>query len=203
MGVMALLVMLGCGGQVDDPSMDTQGVTTWTPDGSEGDVDVVMQTSLGEIQLTLDGASAPRTVRNFVRYAEAGFFDGADGDGATVFHRVIPGFMIQGGGLRADLTAKGTRKPIQNEADNGLRNVRGSIAMARTSNPESATSQFFVNHKDNPGLDGDYAVFGEVTVGLEVVDAIAAVSTQRSGDFDDVPVEPVVIEAVTVSADGT
>ncbi|UCD46164.1 MAG: peptidyl-prolyl cis-trans isomerase [Candidatus Bathyarchaeota archaeon] len=153
----------------------------------------VLETSMGVIEIELDWERARVTVRNFVRYVESGFFDG------TVFHRVISGFMIQGGGFLPDGTQKETRNPIKLEADNGLKNVRGMVAMARTSDPNSATSQFFINLADNDFLDSapgnlGYAVFGEVVSGMDVIDEIAAVSTESRGRYDDWPVEDVVIE---------
>jgi cyclophilin family peptidyl-prolyl cis-trans isomerase len=156
---------------------------------------VVLATSHGDITAELLTDQAPITVENFLAYVDAAFFDG------TVFHRVIPGFMIQGGGLGPDLKQKSTRAPIQNEADNGLRNLRGTLAMARTSDVHSATAQFFINLADNGFLDHGtrdfgYAVFGRVTEGMEVVDAIAAVKTGRRGAHADVPVESVVIRTV-------
>ena len=155
------------------------------------------QTTLGNFMVELHTADAPITCENFLAYANAGFFDG------TIFHRVIPDFMIQGGGFTADMTQKKTRASIRNESTNGLKNRRGSLAMARTSDPHSASSQFFVNLKDNAFLDAGrgsagYAVFGHVMSGLEVVDAIAAVATGKSGHHDDVPLEPVVIESVAL-----
>lgn len=162
-------------------------------------VKVSMQTSLGEIKLELDQDKAPETVANFVQYAKDGFYDG------TIFHRVIKDFMIQGGGFTPDMQQKETHSPIKNEAKNGLKNKAGSIAMARTSAPHSATSQFFINHKDNasldyPSFDGwGYAVFGEVTEGMDVVNAIAEVQTGISHRMQDVPVNTVVIEKVTIS----
>ena len=163
---------------------------------------VVMQTSGGDVTMELFQDRAPVSVRNFLRYAYAGFY--AD----TVFHRVIPGFMIQGGGFRADLSRKFAGEPIRNEADNGISNTRGTVAMARTAAVDSATSQFFINVADNAsrGLDhrGDspdefgYAVFGRVVEGMDVVDAIAAVETRQQGGHQDVPVTPVVISAMTV-----
>jgi cyclophilin family peptidyl-prolyl cis-trans isomerase len=161
---------------------------------------VVMKTSKGVIEIELDKAKAPVTVENFVNYTNAKFYDG------TVFHRIIPTFMIQGGGFTPDMKQKETKAPIKNEASNGLKNVRGSIAMARTSDPNSATAQFFINVVDNPNLDyrGDgpaeigYAVFGKVTKGMEVVDAIKAVPTTTKPPFANVPVEPVLIESVTL-----
>lgn len=164
-------------------------------------VTVRMETSMGDIILELDGDKAPQTVSNFVEYANAGFYDG------TIFHRVIPGFMIQGGGLTPDMQQKQTRAPIANEAANGLKNVTGSIAMARTSDPDSATSQFFINVKDNAFLDHTaptaqgwgYAVFGKVTDGMDVVHAIEKVSTTSRRGMQDVPEEEVVIRKVTVA----
>ena len=161
---------------------------------------VLMQTSMGDIKLALDADKAPKSVANFVQYAKDKAYDG------TVFHRVIQGFMIQGGGYDEQFTQRKTRAPIANEAKNGLKNVRGSVAMARTSDPNSATSQFFINHSDNafldyPGQDGwGYAVFGKVVGGKEIVDKIKGVKTGRKGFHDDVPMEDVVIEkAVVVS----
>jgi peptidyl-prolyl cis-trans isomerase B (cyclophilin B) len=157
---------------------------------------VVLQTTLGDITLELDRVGAPVTTDNFLSYVSSGHFDG------TVFHRVIPGFMIQGGGFTAEMNQKGTSSPIANEADNGLKNNRGTIAMARTSDPHSASSQFFINLKDNDFLNHTaktpqgwgYAVFGKVTEGMAVVDAIAAVQTGAHGPHGDVPLVPVVID---------
>ena len=163
-------------------------------------VNVTLETSLGTITLELDAAKAPETVANFVQYARAGHYDG------VVFHRVIKNFMIQGGGYDEQYRQKPTRAPVKNEAKNGLKNLRGSIAMARTSDPHSASAQFFINHKDNdfldyPGQDGwGYCVFGKVTAGMDVVDKIAATPTGASAPFGrDVPVTPVVIRKATVS----
>jgi peptidyl-prolyl cis-trans isomerase A (cyclophilin A) len=153
---------------------------------------VTLKTSHGDLTIELYEQEAPLTVENFLAYVDAGHFDG------TIFHRVIPGFMVQGGGMEPDMRQKTTRKPIKNEADNGLRNQRGTVAMARTSDINSATAQFFINLKDNAfldhgGRDFGYAVFGRVTAGMDVVDAIAGVKTGRRGHHDDVPVEPVLI----------
>ena len=159
---------------------------------------VEMQTSLGRIVIELDDAKAPGSTKNFLAYVQDGFYNG------TVFHRVIPGFMIQGGGFTADMTQKPTKAPIQNEARNGLKNARGTIAMARTQDPHSATAQFFINHIDNvmldyPSRDGwGYAVFGKVTEGMDVVDKIAQVRAGNRGMHQNVPVEPVVIQSVKV-----
>lgn len=157
---------------------------------------VTIETSHGNITVELFENSAPVSCANFRRYAADGFYDG------TVFHRVIPGFMIQGGGLDADLSRKKTRAPIENEAANGESNGRGTLAMARTNEINSATSQFFINLKDNAFLDhGDrdfgYAVFGRVTEGMDVVDAIAEVPTETRGGHQDVPVDAVTIRKVS------
>ncbi|HEX7115749.1 MAG TPA: peptidylprolyl isomerase [Steroidobacter sp.] len=156
------------------------------------------KTSKGTFTVQLFDKQAPVTVENFLRYADEGFFDG------TIFHRVISGFMIQGGGLTADLRQKPARAPIKNEATNGLKNKRGTLAMARTSEIDSATSQFFINVADNDFLDHrpgnpanfGYAVFGRVASGMEVVDAIAAVRTGSRGRYQDVPLETITIESV-------
>ena len=159
---------------------------------------VTIETSLGTMKAELYEDKAPATVANFLAYADEGFYDG------TVFHRVIPGFMIQGGGFTPGMEQKPTKPPIKNEARNGLKNERGTLAMARTSVVDSATSQFFVNHRDNGFLDftaptaqgWGYAVFGRLTEGLDVLDKIAAVPTGRVGWYDDVPKSPVVILSV-------
>ncbi len=164
-------------------------------------VRVLMETNKGDITLELDSGKAPKTVENFLRYTNEGFYDG------TVFHRVINGFMVQGGGYTQDYERKHVHDPVANEADNGLKNKRGTIAMARTMDPNSATSQFFINHVDNPALDHSsrdvrgwgYCVFGKVVDGMDVVDAIADVPTGvRDAGLQDVPKDPVVIERVTV-----
>jgi cyclophilin family peptidyl-prolyl cis-trans isomerase len=162
---------------------------------------VKLETTMGDIVIELDEKAAPVTVKNFLTYIEEGFYDG------TIFHRVIPNFMIQGGGFTPDMVQKKTHPPIVNEANNGLKNNRGTIAMARTSQPNSATSQFFINHKDNPNLNyvdarnPGYAVFGKVVDGLETVDKIAVVKTTRKGPHSDVPIEPVVIKSAKVISD--
>ncbi len=161
---------------------------------------VRMQTNKGTIVLELDAEKAPDTVANFVEYAKSGFYDG------TIFHRVIPGFMIQGGGFEPGMSQKATRAPIKNEADNGLQNDLGTIAMARTSDPNSATAQFFINAKDNgflnhtaPTTQGwGYCVFGKVVEGIEVVKDIEKVQTTSRSGHQDVPADDVVIEKVTV-----
>ena len=159
---------------------------------------VKLETSMGDILVRLDARKAPMTTANFLEYVKAGQYDG------TIFHRVIKDFMIQGGGMTASLREKTTRAPIKNEADNGLRNRKYTIAMARTSDPHSATAQFFINVKDNSFLDHrskdpqgwGYAVFGKVVAGTDVVDAIAAVRTASRSWYGDVPVEDVVMEKV-------
>lgn len=159
---------------------------------------VELQTSMGNIVVELDADKAPKSVANFLQYAKDGFYAG------TVFHRVIPGFMIQGGGFDANMSQKKPRAPIENEAKNGLKNRRGTIAMARTMEPHSATAQFFINHADNlaldyPSRDGwGYAVFGKVVSGIEVVDKIADVRTGNAGFHQNVPVKPVVIQNVRI-----
>jgi len=156
---------------------------------------VVMATSMGDIEIELLQDQAPITVENFLKYAADGFYDN------TIFHRVIDGFMVQGGGFTADMKQKPTRSPIKNEARNGLKNVRGSLAMARTQVVDSATSQFFMNLADNSFLDHGsrdygYAVFARITGGLDVLDKIGKVSTAAKSGHRDVPVEPVVIKSV-------
>ena len=163
---------------------------------------VTINTTIGAIHLELDQDKAPITVANFVALANAGYYEG------TIFHRIIPGFMVQGGGLTEDMQNKSSgTDPIQNEANNGLANDRGSIAMARTMDPHSATGQFFVNHKDNGFLNHTaetpqgwgYAVFGKVTDGMDVVDQLAESPTGMVGGYQDAPLEPVTIESVAVS----
>jgi cyclophilin family peptidyl-prolyl cis-trans isomerase len=162
---------------------------------------VEMQTSQGTILIELDSEKSPKTVQNFLQYTRDGYYND------TIFHRVIDGFMIQGGGFTKNMNEKQTGSAIQNEAKNGLKNLRGTIAMARRGDPHSATAQFFINHKDNamldyPGQDGwGYAVFGKVVKGLDVVDKIAKVPTGNRGMHQNVPVEPVVIQSVKVVSD--
>lgn len=156
---------------------------------------IEFKTSKGDFTVELYPEKAPKTVENFLRYVDEGFFDG------TIFHRVIPGFVIQGGGLTADYKPKKNHPPIENEANNGLKNERGTLSMARTNDIHSATSQFFVNLQDNDFLDYKspaqygYAVFGRVTKGMDVIDKIAAVKTGRRKGYDDAPLEDVVIES--------
>ncbi|MDZ7842534.1 MAG: peptidylprolyl isomerase [Gammaproteobacteria bacterium] len=156
---------------------------------------VKMSTSLGDLTIELYADDAPASVENFLQYTDDGFYDG------TIFHRVIPGFVLQGGGFTAGMSRKETREPIQNESDNGLENKRGTLSMARLPDPHSATSQFFVNLVDNPHLDHPgggqwgYAVFGKVVEGMDIIDEIAGVETTNTAGHRDVPAEPVVIEA--------
>lgn len=165
---------------------------------------VILYTNYGEIELELFADKAPKSVENFIAYVESGHYND------TLFHRVIPNFMIQGGGFDLDFQQKPTQEPIVNEADNGLSNARGTLAMARTMSPHSATSQFFINVQDNTFLDHQgtysgqawgYAVFGQVVRGMEVVDAIRQVPTGRKSGHQDVPVEPVIIERVEIKAE--
>ena len=160
---------------------------------------VKLVTSAGDIVIELDAAKAPKSVDNFLQYVKAGHYNG------TVFHRVIPTFMVQGGGMTADLKEKPTRAPIPLESKNGLSNVRGSVAMARTNDPNSATSQFFINVKDNDRLDAansrdgnGYAVFGNVVSGMEVVDKIRDTPTGSKGPYDDVPLTAITINKATL-----
>ena len=162
---------------------------------------IKLNTNMGTIVLELDADKAPETVANFTQYANDGFYNG------TIFHRVIDGFMIQGGGMEPGMKEKTTRAPVKNEADNGLSNARGTIAMARTPDPHSATAQFFINVKDNtfldfrsPTADGfGYCVFGKVVEGMDVVDKIKGVTTTNAGMHQDVPEEDVIIESVEVT----
>ena len=159
-----------------------------------------MQTTVGDLTIELYPNEAPRTVQNFLQYAEDGFYDG------TIFHRVVRGFVIQGGGFTADMQEKETRAPIENEAQNGLMNLRGTLSMARTMDPHSATSQFFINTKDNAMLDHTspdprgwgYAVFGKVISGMDAVDQIEASPVVSRAGHNDVPDTPIVIESATV-----
>lgn len=162
---------------------------------------ITLHTNYGDIVIELDFDKAPKTAANFKQYVEEGFYNG------TIFHRVIDGFMIQGGGLTEDMEQKQTRAPIENEADNGLKNLTGTLAMARTNDPHSATAQFFINVKDNLFLNHKdksvsgwgYCVFGKVTDGMDVVNKIKNVKTGSKGFHQDVPVDAVVIQKVTVA----
>jgi cyclophilin family peptidyl-prolyl cis-trans isomerase len=171
------------------------------PPPAPGNPVAVISTSLGDVTIELFRDQAPASVANFLSYAADGFYSG------TIFHRVVTGFVVQGGGLTPDMVEKVTRPPIQNEATNGLRNIRGTVAMARKQALRSATSQFYFNVGSNRDLDHrgfsppefGYAVFGRVLEGMEVVDRIAAVPTHAVGGMDDVPIEPVVITRVTIT----
>jgi peptidyl-prolyl cis-trans isomerase B (cyclophilin B) len=183
-GVLMMAMAAGTGGQT-----------------AAGNPVVVIETTMGDITVELDKAKAPVSVENFLSYVKDGYYPG------TTFHRVIKGFMIQGGGLTADMQRKpGTKAPIQNEANNGLKNARGTIAMARTGEVRSATSQFFINTADNAALDHKgmsppeygYAVFGKVTAGMDVVDKIESVATGSKGGHQNVPSEPITIKNVRV-----
>ena len=192
---LALIFMVtSCADKTDNIKIEKKMEKTMT--------NATIKTNLGDIQLELNDEKAPITVENFKKIAASGYYEG------TIFHRVINGFMVQGGGLTADMSNKSSgTSPIQNEANNGLTNDRGTIAMARTMDPHSATSQFFINHKDNSFLNhtGEnpqgwgYAVFGIVTEGMDIVDQIADVATGSSGAYQDVPEEVITIESVTVS----
>lgn len=162
---------------------------------------ITLHTNFGDIEIELNTEKAPKTCANFLEYCNSGFYNG------TIFHRVIDGFMIQGGGFDKDMQQKTTNAPIDNEADNGLKNETGTLAMARTMDPHSATAQFFINVKDNSFLNHSgknsqgwgYAVFAKVTNGMDVVNKIKAVRTGSKGMHQDVPVDPVIIERVTVA----
>lgn len=161
---------------------------------------VELDTSMGAIVIELNEEKAPKTVENFLNYVKSGHYDG------TIFHRIIDGFMIQGGGMDAEMNEKATNAPVENEADNGLKNDKGTIAMARTQDPHSATSQFFVNVKDNDFLNytgknaqgWGYTVFGKVTSGMDVIEKMRGVPTGRFGMHADVPKEPVIINSATI-----
>ncbi len=189
--VLALVV--GCGGGGSDSSTNTTSSTTTTTNPTP---QVTLKTNYGDIVVELNATKAPVTVNNFLQYVNDGFYT------TLIFHRVINNFVIQGGGFNASLQASVTRAPIVLESNKGLSNLRGTIAMARTSDPNSATSQFYINVVDNTSLDGTssttgYAVFGTVVAGMTVVDLIKAVPTQTSGAFTDVPVTPVIITSAT------
>ncbi len=189
--LMAAVLIWGCGEAAKTPKAEKKTA-------SLASNIVKLETSMGDIVIELNEQAAPVTVKNFLGYVQEGFYDG------TIFHRVMHGFMIQGGGLTPDMVRRETRDPITNEADNGLRNERGTIAMARSDDPDSATSQFFINHTDNAPLDyvanvnPGYTVFGRVTEGMDVVDAIAKVETTTRAGKRNVPVEPVVIKSAKV-----
>jgi cyclophilin family peptidyl-prolyl cis-trans isomerase len=191
---LAFVAALGQAGAVQQPAAPT------TPEPAPGNPVVVIGTTLGDVTVELFKDKAPVSVENFLQYAREGFYEG------TIFHRIERGFVVQGGGYLPELVEKSTRPPIQNEATNGLRNVRGTIAMARRRALRSATSQFYFNLSDNVQLDHrgyapddfGYAVFGRVISGMDVVDRIGKVETQTVGDFEGVPVDPVLIKAVRI-----
>ncbi len=183
---LAFALLLGCTSPTGSPTNNQTNLSAHTEEV------VVLETSKGDIDIELNRSVAPLTVANFVNYVDSGFYNG------TIFHRVIPGFMIQGGGFTPDGQQKQTNPPIKLEY-NGLNNTAGSIAMARTSDPDSATSQFFINTVDNPSLDSapgnpGYAVFGQVISGMDVVHEIEAVQTVDNGAYQDWPLQPVIIE---------
>ncbi len=192
-------LMLGISGcSASEPG--TQTVPTAPAAGQPANPQVLIETSKGNITVEVFPAQAPQSVGNFLNYVKTGFYDG------LIFHRVIPGFMIQTGGMQADMSEKPKNAPIQNEADNGLKNLRGTLAMARTGDPHSASSQFFINVADNAFLNHrgqsvegwGYAVFGRVVDGMDVVDAIVSVPRGNRGPHGDVPVEPIVMKRATV-----
>jgi peptidylprolyl isomerase/peptidyl-prolyl cis-trans isomerase B (cyclophilin B) len=191
-----MLGISGCG--ASEPP--TQKVSTAPVAGQPANPRVLIETSKGNITVEVFPAQAPQSAGNFLNYVKTGFYDG------LVFHRVIPNFMIQTGGMTADMVEKPKNAPIQNEADNGLRNLRGTLAMARTNEPHSASSQFFINVANNAFLDHrgktpqgwGYAVFGQVIDGMDVVDAIVAVPRGNRGPHGDVPIEPIVMKRVTL-----
>ena len=206
---LLLALVVACGSETPDSTAKVQndqaagvdaGNSTAAAVAADTGVGVVLSTNLGDIELLLDDEKAPLSVANFLSYADSGHYEG------TIFHRVIPGFMVQGGGFDQSLQQKATQSPIQNEAANGLKNVKYSIAMARTGVVDSATSQFFINVVDNAFLDHrdttaqgfGYAVFGRVVAGQDIVDQIAATGTGAAGRFPkDVPVDTIVIQGVS------
>jgi cyclophilin family peptidyl-prolyl cis-trans isomerase len=198
-GLLTIVALVyGCNGKTDTTETNKKAVTSERNIVNLQNNVVKLQTSMGNIVIELNEQAAPVTVKNFLGYVQSGFYDG------TIFHRVIPGFMIQGGGFTLKMNRKKTLDPIINEAKNGLSNKRGTLAMARTNNPNSATSQFFINHRDNDFLNymddnqPGYAVFGKVIEGMDVVDAIASVKTATRNGMENVPVEPVEIVSAKI-----
>jgi cyclophilin family peptidyl-prolyl cis-trans isomerase len=192
----AVVLVSGCrskSASVSETRIEKKIMTETKEQAKKGPATVKLQTTMGDITIALDEEKSPLTTANFLNYVKEGFYDG------TIFHRVISSFMIQGGGMTADMGQKATSAPIKNEASNGLKNNRGTIAMARTNNPDSATSQFFINLVDNNFLNyvgaarPGYAVFGKVIEGMDVVDKIGAVKTTTKMGAGDVPVEPITI----------
>ncbi|MHB0980258.1 MAG: peptidylprolyl isomerase [Thermoleophilia bacterium] len=197
------LLAVGCGSQASETTTGPNaGPNTGEGNVSNSNPRVELKTSMGVIVLELDSAAAPISTENFLAYVADGSYDG------TIFHRVIPGFMAQGGGFTLDMNQKASKPPIKNEAGNGLKNLRGTVAMARTGVVDSATAQFFINLVDNGFLDHTantpqgygYAVFGKVVSGMDVADAMAAAPTKTVGQFQDVPQTPIVIEDATLLA---
>lgn len=191
----------GCNAREPGQQMPSQQpLSTQPAEGQPQNPRVLIETSKGNITVELFAGKAPISTVNFLNYVNSGFYNG------TIFHRVIPGFMIQGGGFLPDMSEKDTGKPIQNEADNGLKNLRGTLSMARTYEPHSATSQFFINVADNTQLDHrgknpagwGYAVFGQVVSGMDVVDAIVSAPRGSVGHFNDVPNDPVIMKKVSI-----
>lgn len=196
--LLGIFLVPGCASQPGSAN-GTQILNMNTTNTTQKEI-AVLQTNMGIIEIELNRAKAPATVENFVQYVRSGFYDG------TVFHRVIRGFMIQGGGFTADGSEKPTRPPISLESDNGLKNSAGTIAMARTNDPDSATSQFFINTVDNPFLDyglnsPGYAVFGKVISGMDVVRKIESTPTESRAFYDDWPVQDVIIEKAYMKPD--
>ena len=198
-GLLTVVVMIcGCSEKTNKAAADKEKVNLERNIVKSQSNVVKLETSMGNIVIELEKQAAPVSVKNFLGYVEAGFYDGA------IFHRIIPGFMILGGGFTQQMVKKETRDPIINEAKNGLSNEKGTIAMARTNDPDSATAQFFINHRNNDFLNyvdeskAGYAVFGKVTEGMDIVDAIASVETTTRKGMDDVPVEPVIIISAKV-----
>ena len=198
-GLLTIVALVyGCNGKTDTTETNKKAVTSERNIVNLQNNVMKLQTSMGNIVIELNEQAAPVTVKNFLGYVQSGFYDG------TIFHRVITGFMIQGGGFTPKMIRKKTLDPIINEAKNGLSNKRGTIAMARTNNPNSATSQFFINHRDNDFLNymddnrPGYAVFGKVIEGMDVVDAIASVKTTTRDGMENVPVEPVEIVSAKI-----
>ena len=202
--LFAPLFILGCASTNSAIASQTQPNSTSNANTQETTMSnmplVELETSMGNITIELNEEKAPKTVENFLNYVKSGHYDG------TIFHRIIDGFMIQGGGMDAEMNEKATNAPVENEADNGLKNDAGTIAMARTQDPHSATSQFFVNVKDNDFLNHSgknmqgwgYTVFGKVTSGMDVIEKMRGVPTGRFGMHADVPKEPVIINSATI-----
>jgi len=198
-GLLTVVVLInGCSEKTDEEHVEKETVNLERDIVESQSKTVKLKTSMGDIVIELNEKAAPVTVKNFLGYIEDGFYDG------KIFHRVIRDFMIQGGGFTTEMTQSQTRAPIVNEAGNGLKNDRGTIAMARTNDPNSATAQFFINHRNNDFLNyagkgnPGYAVFGKTIEGMDVVDAIASVQTTTRAGMSDVPVEPVVITSAEI-----